>query len=42
VEQELHSGSGRLDLSDYPDGPYLLKFLSDEGIGWFRFIKQSS
>jgi len=42
LEQELHSGSGRLDLSGYPEGAYLLKFLSDEGIAWFRFIKQSA
>ncbi|MCP4311938.1 MAG: T9SS type A sorting domain-containing protein [Bacteroidetes bacterium] len=42
MEQELEYGSGRLDLSGYPEGAYLLKVLSDEGIAWFRFIKQSS
>ncbi len=42
VEQELHSGSGRLNLSGYSEGVYLVKFLSDEGIAWFKFIKKSS
>lgn len=42
IEQEIHSGSCRLDLSGYPEGAYLVKFLSEEGIAWFRFIKQSS
>ena len=42
IEQEIHSGSCRLDLSGYPEGAYLVKFLSEEGIAWFRFIKQFS
>ena len=41
VEQELDSGSHRLDLSGYPEGAYLLKILSEEGIAWFKFLKQS-
>jgi hypothetical protein len=42
MEQEVLSGSSRVNLAGHSDGAYLLKFLSDDGIAWFKFLKQSS
>jgi len=42
MEQEVFLGSNRVNLSGYPDGTYLLKFLSGEGTAWFKLLKQPS
>ena len=39
MEQEVFPGSNRVNLSGHPDGAYLLKFLSDDGTAWFKFLK---
>jgi hypothetical protein len=42
MEQEVFHGSSRVNLSGYPDGTYLLKFLSEDGTAWFKLLKQPS
>jgi len=42
MEQEMPGGNTRLNLSCYPEGTYILRILSDEGIARFKVLKQAS
>jgi hypothetical protein len=37
--QGLFSGTNQVDMSAYPEGTYLLRFVTDQGCGWYKVLK---